>query len=62
MFRLFSSRIISTGRITIKSSGFLSYPSCRFLSNYNPQSNGNDATTATVSINRSKNEESIRKK
>ncbi|CAF4463484.1 unnamed protein product [Rotaria socialis] len=60
MFRLVTTRIISTGRIIIKSPGCLSYPPHRFLPNSVSQSNG-DVTTSTMPlVDRNKNEASSR--
>ncbi|CAF0813120.1 unnamed protein product [Rotaria sordida] len=58
MFRLVVTRIISTGRIQIKSSECLSSSSRHFLRNSTSQSNERPVISTTTSIDKNKSEES----
>ncbi|CAF3810121.1 unnamed protein product [Rotaria magnacalcarata] len=60
MFRLITTRIISTSRIIIKSPGCLSYPPRRFLPNSISPSNEDVTTSATPLVDRNNNETSSR--
>ncbi|CAF3389329.1 unnamed protein product, partial [Rotaria sp. Silwood2] len=61
MFRLVATRIISTGRIQIKSPGCLSYSSRRFLQSSGSQSNEHSVISTTTSVDTKKSESSSQK-